>query len=164
METSILEQSIPQILNKLDEIVNRMNIIEKTYVSMNADLINQNIRMSEIIHGKLKEPDSPTNNNQCNNQSNNQNNSQNNGQCNESSNSSNSNNTENKEEKELFYYESNNKIIVYGPGTYDNRPILRQFGEWNSANKTWDLVTTVENLIEKLPNIIQKEKYSFINE
>ena len=156
IETSILEQSIPQILNKLDEIVNRMNIIEKTYVSMNADLINQNIRMSEIIHGKLKEPDTPINNNQSNSQNNNQSN-------NQSNENSNNNNTENKEEKELFYYESNNKIIVYGPGTYDNRPILRQFGEWNSANKTWDLVTTVENLIEKLPNIIQKEKYSFIN-
>ena len=136
-----------QILTKLDNISKSIENIEKTYVSMNADLINQNIRMSEIVNGKLQEPENPVSNNESN-----------------ASNASNISNETHEFKKELFYYENNGKIIVHGPGTYDNRPILRQYGEWNSANKTWDLVCTIDVLKEKLPNIIEKEKNMFINE
>ena len=136
-----------QILTKLDDIAKRIENIEKTYVSMNADLINQNIRMSEIVNGKLQEPLNQISN-----------------EINETSNNSNVSNETHEFKKELFYYENNGKIIVHGPGTYDNRPILKQFGEWNSTNKTWDLVCTIDILKEKLPNIIEKEKNLFINE
>ena len=142
-----------QILSKLDDISNRIENIEKTYVSMNADLINQNIRMSEIVNGKLQEPESQVSN-EINKTSDNNN----------TINKNNENNETHEFKKELFYYENNGKIIVHGPGTYDNRPILRQYGEWNSANKTWDLVCTIDVLKEKLPNIIEKEKNLFISE
>lgn len=142
-----------QILTKLDDISKCIENIEKTYVSMNSDLINQNIRMSEIVNGKLKEPVSPVSN-EINKTSDND----------TTTNKNNENNETHEFKKELFYYENNGKIIVHGPGTYDNRPILRQYGEWNSANKTWDLVCAIDVLKEKLPNIIEKEKNLFINE
>lgn len=142
-----------QILTKLDDISNRIENIEKTYISMNSDLINQNIRMSDIVNGKLQEPTSPS----CNEINKTPNN--------DIENNKNSENNETREyKKELYYYENNGKIIVHGPGTYDNRPILRQYGEWNSANKTWDLICTIDVLKEKLPNIIEKEKNLFISE
>ena len=122
-----------QILEKLDKI-------EKTFISMNADLINQNIKMSELLNGKLKEPDF------------------------EMPDSSNQKNSENSnKEKELYYYENNGKIIVYGPGTFDNRPTLKQYGDWNSFNKSWDLTVDLNILLEKLPKIIKKEKNCLIS-
>lgn len=130
VDSSVSQQMLlTQILEKLDKI-------EKTFVSMNADLINQNIKMSELLNGKLKEPDFEMPDSSSNQQ-----------------NSENSN-----KEKELYYYENNGKIIVYGPGTFDNRPILKQYGDWNSFNKSWDLTVDLNILLEKLPKIIKKEK------
>lgn len=132
------EETSQQIL--LTQILEKLDKIEKTFVSMNADLINQNIKMSELLNGKLKEPDF------------------------EMPDSSNQQNSENSnKEKELYYYENNGKIIVYGPGTFDNRPTLKQYGEWNSFNKSWDLTIDLNILLEKLPKIIKKEKSSLIN-
>ena len=132
------EETSQQIL--LTQILEKLDKIEKTYVSMNADLINQNIKMSELLNGKLKEPDF------------------------EMPDSSNQQNSENSnKEKELYYYENNDKIIVYGPGTFDNRPTLKQYGDWNSFNKSWDLTVDLNILLEKLPKIIKKEKSSLIN-
>ena len=130
---SLQQTLLTQILDKLDKM-------EKTYVSINADLINQNIKMSELLNGKLKEPDF------------------------EMPESSTQQNTDNStKEKELYYYENNGKIIVYGPGTFDNKPTLKQYGEWNSFNKSWDLTVDLSILLEKLPKIIKKEKNSLIN-
>ena len=135
VDSSVSQQMLlTQILEKLDKI-------EKTFVSMNADLINQNIKMSELLNGKLKEPDFEMPDSSSNQQ-----------------NSENSN-----KEKELYYYENNGKIIVYGPGTFDNRPTLKQYGDWNSFNKSWDLTIDLNILLEKLPKIIKKEKNSLIN-
>ena len=124
----------------LNQILERLDKIEKTFVSMNTDLINQNIKMSELLNGKLKEPDfeMPDNSNQQNSENSNK-------------------------EKELYYYENNGRIIVHGPGTFDNRPTLKQYGEWNSFNKSWDLTIDLNVLLEKLPKIIKKEKSSLIN-
>lgn len=132
------EETSQQIL--LTQILEKLDKIEKTYVSMNADLINQNIKMSELLNGKLKEPDF---------------------EMPDSSNQQNSDNSN--KEKELYYYENNGKIIVYGPGTFDNRPTLKQYGDWNSFNKSWDLTVDLNILLEKLPKIIKKEKSSLIN-
>ena len=127
------EETSQQIL--LTQILEKLDKIEKTFVSMNSDLINQNIKMSELLNGKLKEPDF------------------------EIPDSSNQQNSENSnKEKELYYYENNGKIIVYGPGTFDNRPTLKQYGDWNSFNKSWDLTVDLNILLEKLPKIIKKEK------
>ena len=135
VDSSVSQQMLlTQILEKLDKI-------EKTFVSMNADLINQNIKMSELLNGKLKEPDFEMPDSSSNQQ-----------------NSENSN-----KEKELYYYENNGKIIVYGPGTFDNKPTLKQYGDWNSFNKSWDLTVDLNILIEKLPKIIKKEKNCLIN-
>ena len=116
----------------LTKILQKLDNIEKTFISFNSDLINQNIKMFETINGKLKEPDFeiPESSSQV---------------------------------KELYYYENNGKIIVYGPGTFDNRPILKQFGEWNSINKSWDLTVDLDILLEKIPKIIKKEKICLIN-
>ena len=129
------EETSQQIL--LTQILEKLDKIEKTFVSMNADLINQNIKMSELLNGKLKEPDF---------------------EMPDSSNQQNSDNSN--KEKELYYYENNEKIIVYGPGTFDNRPTLKQYGDWNSFNKSWDLAVDLNILLEKLPKIIKKEKSS----
>ena len=141
-ETSI-EQPIDSSVSQqmlLTQILEKLDKIEKTFVSMNADLINQNIKMSELLNGKLKEPDF---------------------EMPDSSNQQNSDNSN--KEKELYYYENNEKIIVYGPGTFDNRPTLKQYGDWNSFNKSWDLAVDLNILLEKLPKIIKKEKSSLIN-
>ena len=116
----------------LNKILEKLDKIEKTFVTMNSDLINQNIKMSELLNGKLKEPSF---------------------EIPDISNNENSN-----KEKELYYYENNCKIIVYGPGTFDNRPILKQYGEWNSLNKSWILDIDLNILLEKLPKLIKKEK------
>lgn len=129
----------------LQQILDKLNNMEKTFVTINSDLINQNIKMSEIVHGKLKEPDfeMPSTSSNSGNQLN--------------------DNSQKNKEKELFYYESNGKIIVYGPGTFDNKPTLKQYGEWNSLNKSWDLIVDLSILLEKLPKIIKKEKNCLIN-
>ena len=142
-ETSIqqpIDYSISQQM-LLTQILEKLDKFEKTFVSINTDLINQNIKMSELLNGKLKEPDFEMPESSSNQQ-----------------NSENSN-----KEKELYYYENNGKIIVYGPGTFDNRPTLKQYGDWNSFNKSWDLTVDLNILLEKLPKIIKKEKNSLIN-
>ena len=131
-------QAISTLFNKMDDILIKIQNLEKTYVSINAELIAQNIRMSESLLGKLPEPEFEMPNN--------------------IKESNESNESKEPKEKPLFYYEINNKIIVYGPGTYDNRPILKQHGEWNSINKTWDLTISMEQLLEKFPNITEKQK------
>lgn len=132
----------------LTKILDKLDKIEKTYVALNADLINQNIKMSELLNGKLEEPEfeMPETSSSQNNENH------------KSNNDSNS-----PKQKELYYYENDGKIIIHGPGTYDNRPVLKQFGEWNSINKSWDLTIELCTLLEKLPNLIKKEKISLIN-
>ena len=113
-----------EVLDKLNVLINKIDEIEKTYISMNADLINQNIRMSEMVNGKLPEPPD----------------------------------VQTDIVKDLFYTKNNeDKIIVYGPGTFDKRPILRKFGEWNSSNKCWILNITYEELIKNFPHIVNKD-------
>jgi hypothetical protein len=126
-----------KVISLLTEILSRIEKIEKTYVSLNADLINQNIKMSEIVNGKWKEPDfempdlsgtsgtSGTNENQI-------------------------------KQKDLFYYPINNKIVVYGPGTYDARDMIKQYGEWNKFNKCWDLIIEEQKLLEVVPYVVKK--------
>jgi hypothetical protein len=172
LHESIRQESIPQqdfnVINNhelLLKILDRLDKIEKTFISINADLINQNIKMSEIINGKLKEPDfeMPESKNEMGNASNasNVSNVSNTGNGGNGSNLSHDNYC--LKEKELYYYENNGKIIVHGPGTFDNRPILKQYGEWNSFNKSWDLTVDINILIDKIPKLIKKEKISLIN-
>ena len=124
-------QSNEKIILLLTEILSRIEKIEKTHISLNADLINQNIKMSQIVNGKWKEPDfempdlSSTNENQI-------------------------------KPKDIFYYEINNKMIVYGPGTYDAREKINKFGEWNKLNKCWDLIIEESKLIELVPYVVKK--------
>ena len=123
---------------KLFEILDKIERMEKTFISINADLINQNIKMSEMLNGKLKEPDFPDNNNNNDKSENNEDNKNN--------------------KKDLYYFEKNNLIVVYGPGTFDNKDVLKSIGSWNSFNKTWDLTIDKNVLYEKFPNIIEKVK------
>tara|TARA_B100001093_G_C26854965_1_gene1026951 strand:- start:4862 stop:5284 length:423 start_codon:yes stop_codon:yes gene_type:complete len=120
IETDLFDE----INSKLSYLVNKIDNLESTYVSLNTNLIEQNIKMSEIINGKLEEPtfSSP------------------------------------EAEKELYYYINNDFIIVYGPGTFDNKSKLTKFGNWNMNNKTWDLKIGKELLLETFPSIIFKNK------
>lgn len=128
------------VIKLLTEILSRIDKIEKTYVSLNADLINQNIKMSEIVNGKWKEPDFEMPDLT-------------------SGNSGTSGSNENQiKHKDLFYYEINNKVIVYGPGTYDAREKINKFGEWNKLNKCWDLIIEEQKLLELVPYIVKKVK------
>ncbi len=119
--------------------------IEKGLLSINTDLINQNIKMSDIAFGKLPEPQQ-LENSSSNNSSNNS--------CNNNLNS----NSVKDNIKNLYYYEQNNAFIVYGPGTYDNKEKLKKHGEWNGINKNWKLTITKELLLEEFKNIIEKEE------
>ena len=132
----------------LSEILLRIDKLEKTYVSINADLINQNIKMCEIVNGKLDEPDFEMP--QINNSNNNSN----------DNNLNNENSSNEQRVKELFYYEKNGQFSIHGSGTFDNKTQIKSLGhcEWNSLNKTWDVITTKEKLLETFPNIKEKEK------
>lgn len=125
--------------NILSQILLRIDKLEKTYVSINADLINQNIKMSELLNGKLEEPkfEMP-----------------------ESAKSKSEQSEGEQRTKELFYYEKNGQFAIHGPGTFDNKSQIKSLGsaEWNSINKTWDVVTTKEKILETFPNIIEKSK------
>lgn len=145
-----LEKMEKKIDSKFDNLEKRINFnlekIEKGLLSINTDLINQNIKMSNIAFGKLPEPLPLPNENGSNNS----------GSSNNSENSSNEkydNST-----KELYFYEQNNALVVYGPGTYDNKDKLKKFGEWNGINKNWKLTISRETLFKEFKNIIEKEK------
>lgn len=143
--SELYSKSQHEQMNMLSEILTRIEKLEKTYVSINADLINQNIKMSELLNGKLEEPEFEM------------------PQSTTSNGSNESNDTNSKNEirvKELFFYEKNGQFSIHGPGTFDNKTQIKSLGsaEWNSINKTWDVVTTREKIIETFPNIIEKEK------
>lgn len=125
--------------NILSQILLRIDKLEKTYVSINADLINQNIKMSELLNGKLEEPEF---------------------EMPESAKSKSEQSEGEQRTKELFYYEKNGQFAIHGPGTFDNKSQIKSLGsaEWNSINKTWDVVTTKEKIVETFPNIIEKSK------
>jgi hypothetical protein len=125
--------------NILSQILLRIDKLEKTYVSINADLINQNIKMSELLNGKLEEPEF---------------------EMPESAKSKSEQSEGEQRTKELFYYEKNGQFAIHGPGTFDNKSQIKSLGsaEWNSINKTWDVVTTKEKILETFPNIIEKSK------
>ena len=129
-ETEIEIDLFEEINSKLLMLVDKIDKLEKTYVSLNSNLIEQNIKMSQLIHGKLEEPqfENPTGDSDLN------------------------------KVKELYYYNYNLLTIVYGPGTFDNKTELTKYGNWNNKNKTWDLVISNEVLLEKFPGIIFKEK------
>lgn len=125
--------------NILSQLLLRIDKLEKTYVSINADLINQNIKMSELLNGKLEEPEF---------------------EMPESAKSKSEQSDGEQRPKELFYYEKNGQFAIHGPGTFDNKSQIKSLGsaEWNSINKTWDVVTTKEKIVETFPNIIEKSK------
>ena len=110
----------------LQTLIQKVDNLEKTFIALNANLIQQNIELSKKVNGKLPDP-TPVN-------------------------------EETNGTKEIYYYKNNGKIIIHGPGTYDNKDKFREDGGWNSVNKTWDLVIEESKLMEILPNIIMKEK------
>jgi len=134
---NVYKTSQDEHMKLLNVILNKIDNLEKTYTSINKDLINQNIKMCEILNGKLEEPDFEMPNN---------------------TDQQNENNPS--KEKELFYYEKNGMFAIHGPGTFDNKHKIKSIGscEWNSFNKTWDIVTTKDKLLETFPNIINKVK------
>ena len=123
--------------NKLEQILNKVNNIERALLTVNSDLIKQNIYLSELLYvNSSEEVDTDTVTNTV-------------------TDTVTFTITEN---KELCYYTKNNLIIVHGSGTFDNKDKLKEHGSWNSTNKSWDLNISIEKLLEIFPNIINKEK------
>tara|TARA_E500000178_G_C17013043_1_gene751480 strand:+ start:558 stop:1031 length:474 start_codon:yes stop_codon:yes gene_type:complete len=119
---------LKEINLKLVDLVNKIDKFENTCLSLNTNLIQQNIKMSEIVNGKLEEPQFEQEK------------------------------IESNKEKQLYYYNINDLVIVHGPGTFDNKSELSKYGNWNSNNKTWDLIISNDILLEKFPSIIFKNK------
>ena len=109
------------------DIFKKIETLEATLVTINADLIKQNIKLSEAALGKLPEPEEIVVNTP----------------------------TEPKQ-KELYYTIKNERVCVFGPGTFDNKSVLKENGEWDSINKSWKLRITIEKTKELFPNILEK--------
>lgn len=127
---TMVEKKFEENDNNIKRIESNMLKLEKTLLSLNEKLIAQNIRLSDSLVGKLKEPELENNS------------------------------------KPLFYTLINeNKIKVFGPGTFDNKSKLKSNGEWDSNDKSWLLNINEDKLKEIFPNIIQKnnlkENYNF---
>lgn len=137
------------LTNKIDDLFDKLNVFENSVISINSELIKQNI----ILNNENKELKLKINSST---------------QINDEeqpplwlSNAEklSSNNILNKIlTKELFYKNINNKIIISGSGTYDAKEILKSLGaSWNDFSKVWEGNIDLNLLKENFPNIKEQE-------
>lgn len=130
--SELSNQNLNDKIDKLEKIIIE---IKNTLLSSNQELINQNIKLSNMIYGSNltnfnftpePPPASPIENN-------------------------------NDKFKSLFYKKDNDKqeVYIYGSGTYDNRDKIRkEGGEWSGENKMW-IIKVMDPFDEKLNKIIE---------
>ena len=118
-----------ELLNKLNSIIEsidnntrKLDNLELGLLSVNKDLIEQNMKLSTSLLGNAPVQDE----------------------------------VRNTVEKELFYESRNGRINVHGPGTFDNKDVLKANGKWDGINKAWNMNITQEELLELFPNITEK--------
>jgi len=124
--SSDLNEKLDLILNHLNENSRKLENIEKGMLSVNTDLIAQNIKLSTKLLGNVPIPEEI--------------------KCSSSS-----------VEKELYYSETNGRINIHGPATFDNKDVIKKNGNWEGFNKSWSMNITIEEIKELFPKIIYKE-------
>jgi len=101
-------------------LINKLDTLENGLLSLNKDLIAQNILLSNKLLGPAPVAE------------------------------------DNSVVKELFYSDSNGRINIHGPGTYDNKDTIKSNGNWDSYSKSWNMNVQLETIKELFPNIIHK--------
>ena len=101
-------------------IINKLNTLENGLLSLNKDLIAQNIQLSNRLLGPAPIAQ------------------------------------DNSIIKELFYSESNGRLNIHGPGTFDNKDTIKSNGNWDSFSKSWNMNIPLETIKELFPNITHK--------
>ena len=99
-------------------------------IEINEALVKQNLKLSEELYGKVKLQSSPI---------------------------SESNSFI---KKELYYYTLDELyIVIHGPGTYDNKPVIKTLNNatWDQQLKAWKVTSSVEDIKLKLPYILFKD-------
>lgn len=135
-----------EIFDKITNLEKLIIEIKNTLLYSNQELINQNVKLSNMVYGSNisnfhftpePPPPSPQENN---------------------TNGDTPENNENVKVKNLFYKENNEKteLYIYGSGTFDNKEKIRNSGgEWNPSKKMW-VIKLTENFDEKINEIIEK--------
>jgi len=118
-----LNNKLDLILKSLNENTSKLNNIEQGLLSINTDLIEQNIKFSNTLLGTVPIPAEIVST----------------------------------VEKELYYSETNGRIIAHGPGTFDNKDKLKSNGQWDQFKKSWNMNITRAELLTMFPNIINKQ-------
>lgn len=63
------------------------------------------------------------------------------------------------DKKELYYYNLDDfYILIYGPGTYDNKPTIKTLtnAEWDKSLRGWKVTSPIEDIQSKFPDIVYK--------
>ena len=151
-----LTASQSSVLHKIDNLYLKLDTFEKSVISINAELIKQNLKLAEEnenlniqLNSKSSEKKHQENNNISGAKPNETQNEKQNETQNETQNSLSEILT-----KDLFYKVFNNKVMIYGPGSYDARVIIKTLGaSWNNISKKWEGDIDIETLKEFIPNI-----------
>ena len=143
-----LTASQSSVLHKIDNLYLKLDTFEKSVISINAELIKQNLKLAE---------ENENLNIQLNSKS-----SEKKHKENHDISGAKQNETQNETQnslseiltKELYYKVFNNKVMIYGPGSYDARVIIKTLGaSWNNISKKWEGDIDIETLKEFIPNI-----------
>jgi hypothetical protein len=117
-----------EIADKINTILEKIDNLETTLISINKDLIAQNIKLSEVVYPNY------INKNLTNE------------------------NEDIEKEKELFYEEIDTNLYnISGSGTYDNKDKIKtNGGTWDKSNKCWTLYLDIQKIQEIFPKIKKK--------
>lgn len=146
--SQIPETNIEILTTKINKMEDTLQTIQNVYLSLNQELINQNIKLSNQLYGSNCEnfnftppPPPPPPATPIDSESNSPN--------------SNNNNNEEKKAKSLFYKEESEFVYISGPGTFDNKATIKSIGgEWKPGKKSWCIpIKNFNDNIDKFPNI-----------
>lgn len=144
----IQENNFKHLNEKIENIEKALINIQNVYLSLNQELINQNIKLSNQLYGSNCEnfnftpppppPATPIDS-----------------ETNSPTSNSNSNNNGEKKEKNLFYKEELEFAYISGPGTFDNKATIKSIGgEWKPGKKSWCIpIKNFTDNLDKFPNI-----------
>lgn len=150
INNQIPENRFDNLTEKINKMEDMLQTIQNVYLSLNQELINQNIKLSNQLYGSNCEnfnftPPPPPPATPIDSETNSPN----------SNSNSNSNNNEEKKAKSLFYKEESEFVYISGPGTFDNKATIKSIGgEWKPGKKSWCIpIKNFNDNIDKFPNI-----------